>query len=184
MVKHTSGLICAPLSSSLADTLELPLMVHSSNNTEVDGVAYTVSVDAVHPSMTTGISAHDRALTGNMLAAHTSAASDFRRPGHLFPLRARAGGVRERRGHTEATVEFCRLAGKRPVGLLCELVEEGQVELSAGTRKTEVRGAGMRRRESCWRFGRVWGIRSCTIEALVQFMEKLEDAGKERRDLR
>lgn len=171
MVKHTSGLICSPLASSLTKTLSLPLMVPPIDNTEVDGTAYTVSVDAVHPSMTTGISAHDRALTCNMLASKGAVPESFRRPGHLFPLRAREGGARERRGHTEATVEFCRLAGKAPAGVLCELVEPG---LEAKHGGTEVLDAEMRRGESCLRFGREWGIRVCTIEALVEYLEWTE----------
>lgn len=171
MVKYTTGLICAPLSPSLADSLHLPLMVPSTANTDAEGTAYTVSVDALHPSMSTGISAHDRALTSNLLASKEARPEDFQRPGHLFPLRAREGGVRERRGHTEATVEFCRLAGKRPAGVLCELVEEG-VERHAGkTKIPEVEGAEMRRRESCVMFGRQWGIPVCTIEALVKYLD-------------
>ena len=171
MVKHTSGLICAPLSSNLTHALSLPLMVPNTNNTEMDGTAYTVSVDAVNPSMTTGISAHDRALTCNLLARNSSKTTDFRRPGHLLPLRAREGGVRERRGHTEATVEFCRLAGKRPAGVLCELVEDGA---PMSQKRTEVSGANMRRGESCLRFGREWGIKVCTIEALVEYLEGVD----------
>ncbi len=85
----------------------------------------------------------------------------------MFPLRARDGGVRERRGHTEATVEFCRLAGKRLVGVLCELVDGGR-EVDG---KTERKGAGMLRRDGCLRFGRRWGIRVCTIEQLVEYVE-------------
>ena len=168
MVRHTSGLICAPLSPSLAELLQLPLMVPPNQNTEADGCAYTVSVDVVHPHMASGISAQDRALTSNMLAFKGAKPTDFRRPGHLFPLRARAGGIRERRGHTEATVEFCRLAGKRPAGVLSELVEEGLEDLEPG--KTEIKGADMRRAEGCLSFGRKWGIRVCTIDALVTFV--------------
>ena len=102
MVRHTSGLLCAPLASSLTNELQLPQMV--LENTEMDGTAYTLSVDYNHSSMTTGISAHDRALTCRMLAFPTSNFANFRRPGHLFPLRARDGGVKERKGHTEATI--------------------------------------------------------------------------------
>ena len=92
----------------------------------------------------------------------------------MFPLRARDGGVRERRGHTEAAVEFCRLAGKRPVGVLCELVYKGK-EVPG---KTERRGAGMLRRDGCLAFGKVWGIRVCTIEQLVDYVEGLSIDGK------
>ena len=137
-------------------------------STEADGTAYTVSVDYDHSSMTTGISAHDRALTCRMLASPTSESANFRRPGHLFPLKARDGGVRERRGHTEATIDFCKLAGKRPAGVLCELIAEG--DIAEGS--PEMKGAEMMRSEGCLQFGKRWGIRVCTIEALVEFLEQ------------
>ncbi|KAL8785244.1 MAG: hypothetical protein Q9195_008717 [Heterodermia aff. obscurata] len=157
MIRHTSGLICSPLSPALAHSLHLPQMVPLGKNSEVDGTAYTVSVDALADGMTTGISACDRAMTCRKLSDPAAQPGDFRRPGHVFPLRAREGGVRQRRGHTEATVEFCRLAGKREVGAICELVDEG--------------GDGMMRGEACLAFGRRWGIKVCTIEALVEFLE-------------
>ncbi|KAI4160353.1 MAG: hypothetical protein LQ342_005849 [Letrouitia transgressa] len=171
MIRHTSGLVCAPVSSSLTSALALPQMV--ACNTEVDGTAYTVSVDAAVPSMTTGISAHDRAMTCRMLAEPKSSAIDFRRPGHVFPLQARDGGVRERKGHTEATIEFCRLSGKRHAGALCELVRDG--EKVEG--RTERRGGGMMRGAECLRFGKKWGIKVCTIEDLVGYLDEqdLED---------
>ena len=166
MVRHTSGLICAPLSSALTTDLSLPQMVHE--NTEADGTAYTVSVDCVDGTMKTGISAHDRALTCRMLASSSSQPASFRRPGHVFPLRAKDGGVRERKGHTEATIELCRLAGKRPAGALCELVEEGnQIE-----GQTEMAEVDMMRRDECLRFGRKWGIKVCTIDDLVDYLER------------
>jgi 3,4-dihydroxy 2-butanone 4-phosphate synthase len=141
-------------------------MTHT--NTDRHQTAYTISVDASHPLITTGISAHDRALTCRTLASPTATPQSFRRPGHLFPLRAREGGVKERRGHTEAAVEFCRLAGKREVGVICELVDEGaEVEGEA-----EVRGSGMLRRDGCLRFGRKWGLRVCTIEKLCEYLER------------
>ncbi|KAM0806159.1 3,4-dihydroxy-2-butanone 4-phosphate synthase [Usnea florida] len=166
MIHHTSGLICAPLSSALTRSLQLPQMVPESEATEVEGTAYTVSVDGA--GTTTGISAHDRALTCRNLAQPESVVVDFRRPGHVFPLRARDGGVRERRGHTEATVEFCRLAGKRPVGVLCELVAGG-TEVQG---RTERKAAGMLRRDGCLEFGRRWGIKVCTIDMVVEFLER------------
>ena len=165
MIRHTSGLICCPVSSSLATHLALPQMV--LNNTEVDGTAYTVSVDAAHASMTTGISAHDRALTCRALASSSSAADSFRRPGHCLPLRARDQGVMERRGHTEATIDFCRLAGKRPAGALCELVVDGD-EVEG---KPERRNGDMMRAGECLKFGKLWGIRVCTIDDLVEYIE-------------
>ncbi len=166
MVRHTSGLICTPLSSDLTLKLSLPQMVQK--NTEADGTAYTVSVDSADATMTTGISAHDRALTCRMLASPSSQPSSFRRPGHVFPLRARTGGVRERRGHTEATIELCRLAGKQPAGALCELVEEGR-EIEG---QTEVDEVDMMRRDGCLKFGKKWGIKVCTIDDLVDYLDR------------
>ena len=166
MVRHTSGLICAPVSSSLTSSLALPQMVF--NNTEIDGTAYTISVDALEADMTTGISAHDRALTCRTLASSSSSPASFRRPGHVFPLEAKDGGVRERRGHTEATIEFCKLAGKVPAGAICELVMEGE-EVDGMTVRRE---GGMMRRDGCLKFGRNWGIKVCTIEDLVDYLER------------
>lgn len=136
-------------------------------NADPNRTAYTVSIDASAPSITTGISAHDRALTCQTLTAPNVDASSFRRPGHVFPLKARDGGIRERRGHTEAAVEFCRLAGKPLAGVICELVEDGEeVEGTA-----ERMGGGMMRRDGCLKFGRKWGLKVCTIEDLVDYVE-------------
>lgn len=166
MIKHTSGLICAPIPSHLAKTLDLPQMV--LENADPNRTAYTLSVDASDSSITTGISARDRALTCRQLASPNSGPTSFRRPGHVFPLRARDGGVRERKGHTEAAVEFCRLAGKRPAGVICELVEDGEeVEGLA-----ERREGGMMRRDGCLKFGKKWGLKVCTIEDLVDYVDK------------
>ena len=120
-VRHTSGYLCAPVTAEIADRLELPLMV--AENADPLGTAYTVTVDAA-VGVTTGISAADRARTARVLADPASTASDLRRPGHLVPLRARAGGVLVRPGHTEAAVDLCRLAGLPPVGVIGELVED------------------------------------------------------------
>lgn len=135
---YISSLICAPLSLSLAHSLRLPLMASPTANTEVYGTAYTVSVHAIHPSMNTGISARDRALTSNPFSSKEARPEDLWMPGHLSPLRARSDAGRERRGHSEATVEFCRLAGKRPAGALCELVEEGVEDHAGKTKRPEV----------------------------------------------
>jgi len=121
MVRWTSGLICAPMPADLADQLNLPPMV--ATNEDARTTAYTVSVDAA-AGITTGISAHDRALTLNVLADPASTASSLIRPGHILPLRAVDGGVRERGGHTEAAVELMRLAGLQPVGVIAEVVAE------------------------------------------------------------
>ena len=120
-VRHSSGLLCAPMPDAVADRLELPLMVR--DNEDPRGTAYTVSVDA-RDGVTTGISAADRARTVRLLADPTLAPGDLVRPGHVLPLRARAGGVLERAGHTEAAVDLCRLAGLAPVGVIAELVQD------------------------------------------------------------
>ncbi len=118
-VNNTSGVICAPVTSARADELELPLMVQQ--NTEIMRTAFTVSVDYRHGTAT-GISAHDRALTLRALVDDKARPGDFARPGHIFPLRAREGGVLKRAGHTEAAIDLCTLAGVEPVGVLCEIV--------------------------------------------------------------
>ncbi len=119
MVKHTSGVVCCPITNERADALQLPLMV--ANNTEAMGTAFTVSVDVVEGT-TTGISASDRSLTCKALANDQIVASGFARPGHVFPLRARAGGVLKRAGHTEAAVDLATMAGLSPAGVISELV--------------------------------------------------------------
>jgi 3,4-dihydroxy 2-butanone 4-phosphate synthase/GTP cyclohydrolase II len=120
-VRHSSGVLCAPMPAELADRLALPPMV--ADNQDPRRTAYTVSVDARH-GVTTGISAADRARTLRLLADPTTSPGDLVRPGHVFPLRARPGGVLERAGHTEAAVDLCRLAGLAPVGLIAEVVQD------------------------------------------------------------
>jgi 3,4-dihydroxy 2-butanone 4-phosphate synthase/GTP cyclohydrolase II len=120
-VRHSSGYICAPMPDEVADRLGLPLMVPDSEDPL--RTAYTVSVDA-RRGVTTGISAADRSLTLRLLADPGTEAVDLIRPGHVLPLRARAGGVLERNGHTEAAVDLCRAAGLPPVGMICELVDD------------------------------------------------------------
>jgi len=120
-IRHSSGYICAPMSESRADRLGLPLMV--ADNRDPRLTAYTVTVDAAQ-GVTTGISAADRAHTIRTLAQEGSVPSDFNRPGHVVPLRARNGGVLVRAGHTEAAVDLCRLAGLAPVGAIGELVHD------------------------------------------------------------
>jgi len=118
-VKHTSGLICAPVTSQRADELSLPLMV--AHNTESQRTAFTVTVDYRHGT-TTGISAFDRAKTIRSLIDPGTRPDDLTRPGHIHVLRARDGGVLKRAGHTEAAVDLARMAGLYPAGVLCELV--------------------------------------------------------------
>ncbi|AZT98633.1 3,4-dihydroxy-2-butanone-4-phosphate synthase [Brevibacterium aurantiacum] len=119
-VRYTSGVICAPMDAERAAALELPPMV--SANEDPKGTAYTISCDAV--GVTTGISAAERALTGRHLAAAVPDPASITRPGHVFPLIAKSGGVRERPGHTEAGVEFARLAGATPVAMIGEVVHD------------------------------------------------------------
>ena len=121
MVKYTSGVVCCPITNERADALHLPLMV--ANNTEAMGTAFTVSVD-VAEGTSTGISASDRSLTCKALADDNVTASGFARPGHIFPLRARAGGVLKRAGHTEAAVDLATMAGLYPAGVISEIVSE------------------------------------------------------------
>jgi 3,4-dihydroxy 2-butanone 4-phosphate synthase len=168
MVRYTSGLICTPMSPALTTHFDLPQMV--SSNEDPNLTAYTVSVDANHADTTTGISAHDRALTCRTLASSTATRESLRRPGHVFPLRARPGGVRERVGHTEAAVEFCRLAAKPEVGVICEMVEDGEEV----TGQALMKEPGMMRRDGCLAFGKRWGLKVCTIEDLVNYVERTE----------
>src|ERR671935_571860 len=118
MRKHCSGVICVALSPERIARLDLPPMVQ--RNTARLGTAFTVSVDAAE-GVTTGISAADRAHTIRVLAGPASRPSDLVRPGHVFPLRARGGGVLVRAGQTEAAVDLCRLAGLAPAGVICEI---------------------------------------------------------------
>ncbi|MFC0082333.1 bifunctional 3,4-dihydroxy-2-butanone-4-phosphate synthase/GTP cyclohydrolase II [Aciditerrimonas ferrireducens] len=124
---HTSGVICVPLLPERADELGLPLMV--GENTESQRTAFTVSVDARHGT-TTGISAEDRARTIRALIDPATRPEDLARPGHVFPLRYRPGGVLKRQGHTEATIDLVRLAGLYPAGVLCEVVSKDKASMA------------------------------------------------------
>ncbi|MEX0860369.1 MAG: 3,4-dihydroxy-2-butanone-4-phosphate synthase [Cucumibacter sp.] len=130
IVRHTCGIVCAPLTAERAKTLRLDPMV--KDNDAPLGTAFTVSIDFRHGT-STGISADDRTATVRALANGNVGASDFSRPGHIFPLIAREGGVLMRSGHTEAAVDLCRLAGLDPVGVICELVnDDGSVKRGPG----------------------------------------------------
>lgn len=120
MVRYTSGVVCAALPGHRCDELALPLMVPPDENADQFRTAFTVTVDLARGT-TTGISAADRAATLRALGDPASQPADFNRPGHVFPLRARTGGVLERPGHTEASVDLARLAGRTAAGVLCEL---------------------------------------------------------------
>jgi 3,4-dihydroxy 2-butanone 4-phosphate synthase / GTP cyclohydrolase II len=149
MVRHTSGVVCVALPGERCDALDLPQMVAA--NTEVHRTAFTVTVD-VAAGTTTGISAADRAATIRALADDRVTAEAFLRPGHVFPLRARDGGVLKRAGHTEAAVDLARLAGLPPAGVLCEVVNDD------GT---------MARRPDLVRFAAEHGLLIITIADLV-----------------
>ncbi|KAI0096710.1 DHBP synthase RibB-like alpha/beta domain-containing protein [Nemania sp. FL0031] len=168
MVRHSSGYVCAPIPAARTEFLELPQMV--PNNQDPRGTAYTISIDSADPSVTTGISAHDRALAVRQLANPEATPATFRRPGHVLPLRAVAGGVRARRGHTEAGLDFCRLAGKAEAAALCEIVDDGEEVAGQAIR----REPGMLRGEGCIAFARKWNLKVCTIEDLVNYLEKTE----------
>lgn len=153
-IRHTSGYICTPMPEDLADRLGLPPMV--ANNQDPRGTAYTVTVDAAK-GVTTGISAADRAHTIRLLAQEGSTASDFTRPGHVIPLRARHGGVLVRGGHTEAAVDLCRLAGLAPVGAIGELVHDD---------------GSMMRLPAVLELGAQHGLPVVTIEALIAWRKR------------
>jgi len=121
MARFGRGLICVSLTADRCDELDLPLMVEK--NTSAHGTAFTVSVE-VREGTTTGISAHDRAATVRALVDPSTHPNDLQRPGHMFPLRARRGGVLKRAGHTEASVDLARMAGLTPSGVLCEIMDE------------------------------------------------------------
>ncbi|WJY89802.1 bifunctional 3,4-dihydroxy-2-butanone-4-phosphate synthase/GTP cyclohydrolase II [Corynebacterium confusum] len=158
MVRYSSGYICAPLLPADCARLNLPPMV--ARNEDVRGTAYTVTVDAA--TGTTGISATSRAETIRRLADPESTTQDFTRPGHVVPLAARPGGVLEREGHTEASVDLARLAGLRPAGVLCEIVsEEDPTDMA---RSPELR-----------RFADEHGLAMISIEQLIQWRRRHEN---------
>lgn len=156
MMSRCRGLICVPMEGPALDRLDLGQMVAS--NTEHHGTAFTVSVDA-REGTTTGISAADRATTIGVLAADTSGPDDLVRPGHIFPLRAKQGGVLRRPGHTEAAVDLARLAGLTPAGVICEVVNED------GT---------MARLPELTRFATDHGLTLVTIADLIAFRRRTE----------
>ncbi|MCX6501931.1 MAG: GTP cyclohydrolase II [Microbacterium sp.] len=155
-VRHSSGFICAPMPAEWADRLDLPPMV--AVNEDARSTAYTVSVDAAD-KVTTGISASDRAHTLNVLADPASVPTNLIRPGHVLPLRAVEGGVRERGGHTEAAVELTRLAGLEPVGAIAELVAED---------------GSMMRLPGLLELGERDGLPVITIEQLIAYLDEHE----------
>ena len=119
MIKQAGGLICVPMEGKRLDELEIPLM--TKNNTEYTKCAFTIPVDC-KKGTTTGISAFDRARTIQKLADKKSKANDFAKPGHIFPLRAEEKGLKKRKGHTEASIELCKLARAYPAAVICEII--------------------------------------------------------------
>ncbi len=150
MASYAKGLLCTPMSAALASKLGLPPMV--SENTDNHETAFTVSID--HISTTTGISAAERSITALQCVNEASKPQDFRRPGHMFPLTARHGGVLVRNGHTEATVDLCRLAGLKECGLCCEVMDDD------GT---------MMRTPKLWKLAEKYNMKFITIKELQDY---------------
>lgn len=150
MAKEARGLICSPIGSSISDKLSLKPM--ETNNSDVFGTNFTVSVD--HIDTTTGISAHERTLTARALINDASIAEDFNQPGHLFPLIAKDNGVLERNGHTEAAVDLAKMTGAKPAGVICEIMNED------GT---------MAKGEDLQAFKEKHGLVMITIESLIEY---------------
>ena len=155
MATFARGLICMPMSRAWCRKLDLPQMV--VQNTDNHQTAFTVSIDAT--STTTGISAAERSMTALACVSDGVKPSDFRRPGHMFPLEARAGGVLRRAGHTEATVDLCRLAGLREAGLCCEIMKDD------GT---------MARLDDVAAFAKRHGLKMTTIADLIAYRRRVE----------
>lgn len=155
MACHAKGLICTPMSSDLAHKLGLPQMV--SENTDNHSTAFTVSID--HVDTTTGISAAERSLTMMKLVEEETKPGDLRRPGHVFPLVARHGGVLVRNGHTEATVDLLRLAGLKECGICCEIMEDD------GT---------MMRTPNLWKLAEKYSLKFITIKELQDYIRTNE----------
>ncbi|WP_030014062.1 3,4-dihydroxy-2-butanone-4-phosphate synthase [Curtobacterium sp. S6] len=160
MVRHSSGVVCAPMTPERADALDLPPMTNV--NEDPKATAYTVTCDAAH-GITSGISASDRARTLNVLAGSSSTPAELTRPGHILPLRAVSGGVRERQGHTEAAVDLARLAGLPEVGYIAEVVHDD---------------GSMMRFEALREFATTHGLPMISIADL---QEVLEEAAEEER---
>jgi 3,4-dihydroxy 2-butanone 4-phosphate synthase/GTP cyclohydrolase II len=161
MVRHTSGVVCVAITGDRLDELGIPLMV--SGGSERMGTAFTVSVD--HASTSTGISATDRATTIRALVDPASTPEDFTRPGHVFPLRVRPGGVLERPGHTEAAVDLARLAGLAPAGVLSEVVTADGM---------------MARGRDLARFAAEHGLAMITVDDLVNYRRQRDHLVRHR----
>ncbi|MDQ6418284.1 bifunctional 3,4-dihydroxy-2-butanone-4-phosphate synthase/GTP cyclohydrolase II [Paenibacillus sp. LHD-117] len=150
MITEARGLVCVPITKERAEELDLPPMV--AHNTDYHGTAFTVSID--HISTTTGISAYERSLSVKALIDPNAQATDFRRPGHIFPLIAKAGGVLRRAGHTEAAIDLAALSGASPAAVICEIIKED------GT---------MARLPDLEEFKRKHGLKLITIQELIRY---------------
>lgn len=155
MATHAKGLICMPMDEELCRKLNLPQMV--SENTDNHSTAFTVSIDGV--DTTTGISAVERSMTAMACVRDDAKPEDFRRPGHMFPLQARSGGVLQRDGHTEATVDLMKIAGLKPCGLCCEIMREDGTMM----RSTEIA-----------QMAEKWNMKFITIKALQEYRRRTE----------
>ena len=155
MATHAKGLICMPMSAAYIQKLQFPQMV--SHNTDNHETAFTVSID--HVSTTTGISAAERSVTALKCVEEDARPEDFRRPGHMFPLLAKPHGVLERSGHTEATVDLCRLAGLKECGLCCEIMREDG---------TMMRASELQQKAA------EWGLKFITIRDLQSYRKRHE----------
>lgn len=159
MITHGKGLVCCPITEQRASELKLPLMV--ANNTDTHQTAFTVSVD--HITNTTGISAQERSDTIRALINPEARPQDFRRPGHIFPLIAKDGGVLQRAGHTEAAVDLAKLCGADPCGIICEIIKED------GT---------MARIPDLFLFAEKYGLKIITIADLIRYKTLREEQVK------
>lgn len=160
MAVHGKGLICMPMSAELCQKLQFPQMV--SDNKDNHETAFTVSVD--HVDTTTGISAKDRSITALKCVSDESKPEDFRRPGHMFPLRAKKNGVLERNGHTEATVDLMRLAGLKECGLCCEIMADD---------------GSMMRTPELMKLAQKWNLKMITIKDIQEYRKKNEKLVKQ-----
>jgi len=155
MITEARGLVCAPITKERAEALDLPPMV--TRNTDYHGTAFTVSID--HVSTTTGISAHERSLTIKALIDPEAKAGDFRRPGHIFPLIAKDGGVLRRAGHTEAAIDLAKLSGSKPAAVICEIIKED---------------GSMARLPDLVEFKEKHGLKLITIQELIRYRNAKE----------
>jgi 3,4-dihydroxy 2-butanone 4-phosphate synthase/GTP cyclohydrolase II len=166
MARYGRGLICAPLTAERAAELELEMMV--KDNTSLHETPFTISIDLLGNGCTTGISASDRAKTIVAMADENSKPSDFGRPGHIFPLRARKGGVLERVGHTEACVDLCKLNGMKPVAALVEIMNED------GT---------MARLPQLFEIAEKFNLKITSVKALIEYRLKTETLVKREEEV-